>query len=255
LEGFLKTEWDYSNLAKAYLARPQYSRDVVDALFAISGTKKMDKTCDVGAGVGHLTSHHIRAGFAVTAIEPNDEMRKLGLQNFQECQWLEGKGEDTKQAESSFKLVTFGSSFNVCDRDLALIESHRILEDGGWFVCMWNHRNLENPVQAKIESIIKSHIPTYGYGTRRENQDQIIKRSGLFRSPIHVNSEVVFGQKVEDCIEAWKSHATLARQAGNTFNDIIVSISTFLRSEFSSNDNQAIIPIPYTTNAWIAQKI
>ncbi len=251
----MKTEWDYSNLAKAYLARPQYSTDAVDALFAISGTKKMDKTCDIGAGVGHLTSHHIRVGFAVTAIEPNDEMRKLGSQTFQECQWLEGKGEQTNQAKNSFKLVTFGSSFNVCDRSMALTESHRILEDDGWFVCMWNHRNLEDPIQSKLESIIKKHIPTYGYGTRRENQDDIIKQSGLFRNPIHVSSEVVFGQKVEDCIEAWKSHATLARQAGDSFDAVIESISTFLRSEFTSNGNQTIIPIPYTTNAWIAQKI
>ena len=35
--------------------------------------------------------------------------------------------------ESKFDLVTFGSSFNVCNRQKALEEAKRILKDGGLF--------------------------------------------------------------------------------------------------------------------------
>ena len=63
-------------------------------------------------------------------------------------------------AGESYHMTTFGSSFNVCDRQKALIESKRILVHRGWFACMWNHRDLEDPLQNEIESIIKKRIPT-----------------------------------------------------------------------------------------------
>ena len=49
-------------------------------------------------------------------------------------------------AEESYHMTTFGSSFNVCDRQKALLESKRILVKEGWFACMWNHRDLEDPI-------------------------------------------------------------------------------------------------------------
>ena len=49
-----------------------------------------------------------------------------------------GTGEDTKQDENSFDLVTFGSSFNVCDRELALKEVKKYLSQN-LFSRMWNH--------------------------------------------------------------------------------------------------------------------
>ena len=250
----LKTNWDYSSLANAYLARPQYSMEAIDSIFAISEVKQGDKTCDVGAGVGHLTKHHLRLGLDVTAVEPNDEMRKLGiLETDAKCDWVEGTGEETKQAEGKFKLVTFGSSFNVCDRPKALIETHRILIPGGWFACLWNHRDLEDPTQKNIEDIIKKYIPEYGYGARREDQTDIISQSNLFKNTIQVQSRIVHSQTVEECVEAWRSHATLERQAGKSFVNIIDEISSYLRMEFDSEAEIRPILIPYQTSCWIAQ--
>ena len=58
-------------------------------------------------------------------------MRNLGLErtaNFNNISWVEATGEDTNQLDSSFDIVTFGSSFNVCNRNIALAESKRILK-------------------------------------------------------------------------------------------------------------------------------
>ena len=49
---------------------------------------------------------------------------------------MRGQYEDTKQDENSFDLVTFGSSFNVCDRELALKEVKKILKPKSFFSCM-----------------------------------------------------------------------------------------------------------------------
>ncbi len=51
----MKTEWDYTTLADAYLNRPDYADAAINSMLCISGAEKGDKFCDVGAGVAHLT--------------------------------------------------------------------------------------------------------------------------------------------------------------------------------------------------------
>ena len=138
----------------------------------------------------------------------------------------------------------------MCDRGAALIETVRILKPQGWFACMRNHRSLDDPTQKQIESIIRKHIPNYDYGSRRQDQSQIIKSSGLFGPTLHLNSEIIHSQTKSQCVEAWRSHATLERQAGSSFNEIIAEIEKFI---FNMRAEKIIIP--YSTNIWAAQKL
>jgi ubiquinone/menaquinone biosynthesis C-methylase UbiE len=247
----MKTEWDYSTLANAYLKRPDYSDAAIDAMLKVAGIKKESKFCDVGAGVAHLTLMLAERGHSIFAVEPNDAMRANGIKRTSDLEkivWHEGTGEATGQKEKEFDMVTFGSSFNVCDRKLALKETARILKSCGWFACMWNHRQLDDPIQARIEEIIKNIVPGYGYGTRREDQTNIIDSSGLFGPVIHLDARVIHQQSIGECIEAWRSHATLERQAGKLFNDVVLAIEDYLLSIKTNT-----IQIPYLTNVWIAQ--
>jgi ubiquinone/menaquinone biosynthesis C-methylase UbiE len=247
----MKTKWDYTKLADAYLKRPDYSEAAIDAMLAIAGVSKGAKVCDVGAGVAHLTLMLAARGMSVVAVEPNDAMRANGIKRTSligHVSWQEGTGEQTGQKNRAFSMVTFGSSFNVCDRPKALKEMARILIPQGWFACMWNHRSLVDPIQGKIESIIKNHIPDYGYGTRREDQTDVIESSRLFGPVIHLESRVLHEQTTEACLEAWRSHATLERQAGKKFEKIIGDIGKYLNSLKKDSIN-----IPYSTQIWMAQ--
>ena len=195
----MKTEWDYTSLADAYLRRPDYTNAAIDAMLSIAGTKRGDKFCDVGAGVAHLTLMLAARSLDVVAIEPNDAMRTNGIKRTEKLAnvcWHEGTGEETGQASQTFDMVTFGSSFNVCDRQQALKETARILKPRGWFACMWNHRQLEDPIQSQIEDIIKDHVTGYSYGTRREDQTGIINTSGLFGSVVHLGSCILHKQTI-----------------------------------------------------------
>jgi hypothetical protein len=107
---------------------------------------------------------------------------------------------------------------------------------------------LKDSIQSTIESIIRNHISDYGYGTRREDQSQVIDLSNLFESVIHLNSKVKHYQTISECVEAWRSHATLERQAGSSFKDIIHDIETYLLGL----DVDTIL-IPYTTNIWMSR--
>lgn len=246
----MKTKWDYTELAEAYLKRPEYSQEAIDEMLLYSHVSLESRICDVGAGAAHLTIMMARKGYSVQAIEPNDAMRKNGINRTQslKVKWSEGIGEDTRMKSDFFDLVTFGSSFNVCDRKKALIETHRILKPKGYFACMWNHRNLDDPIQDEIENIIKRNIPDYDYGERREDQTSIIEASGLFKKVHKIEGVVHHKLNVNDFIEGWKSHGTVHRQSKEIFLNIINEIRAYVLSL----EVESII-VPYTTRIWIAE--
>ena len=247
----MKTKWDYTNLADAYLKRPAYSEAAIEAMLDVAKVGLNGKICDVGAGAAHLTRLLAARGYGIKAIEPNDAMRANGIKRtsaFPNVKWGEGTGEQTGEDSQFFDLVTFGSSFNVCDRNKALDEVARILKLKGWFACMWNHRNLEDEIQMRIETIIRDKISNYSYGSRREDQTSVIEKSQLFGPVIHLSSKINHLQKVSDCIDAWRSHATLERQAGSSFKAVIDEIEAFLTSLSTET-----IRVPYFTKIWLAQ--
>ena len=51
----MKTDWDYTTLADAYLKRPNYSDEAIDKILLFAEFAKGDKVCVVGAGTAHLT--------------------------------------------------------------------------------------------------------------------------------------------------------------------------------------------------------
>jgi SAM-dependent methyltransferase len=245
----MTTTWDYSNLAAHYLTRPDYAPAAIDQMCRLTGAGRGTEACDIGAGSGHLTKELLRRGMNVTAIEPNAEMRKVGeaVTADSAATWGEGTGEQTGQPARAFDLVTFGSSFNTTDRPSALRETARILKPGGWFVCLWNHRDLNDPLQAEVEDFIKSSISGYGYGVRREDQTPIIVASGLFAEPQYIEASYVATVKADDYVEAWRSHGTLARQAGAAFAGVIVGIEQIVRRQGGP------LRVGYTTRLWAAR--
>ena len=247
----MKTEWDYTAFADAYLKRPDYADAAIDAMLSLAGVRKGSKICDVGAGVAHFTLMLAARGMDVTAVEPNDVMRANGMKRTKELtnvRWREGTGEQTGEPSQNFDMVTFGSSFTVVDRPLALKETARILKPRGWFACMWNYRDLEDRVQSQIELIIRTRIKGYDYGPRREDQRPVVDDSGLFGPVVHLDARIVHEQTIEECVEAWRSHATLQRQAGAAFGDVVSRIEEYLQSLHTTR-----IKIPYFTNIWAAQ--
>ena len=245
--------WDYTALAKSYVKRPDYAAEAIDRIVALAGLEAGDKVCDVGAGVGHLTRMMAERGLLVVAVEPNAAMRAIGerrLKSLPGVRWAVGTGEATGQPEAAFRLVSFGSSFNVADRPQALIETHRILQPDGWFCCLWNHRVLDDPIQAAIERIIAQRVPEYAYGSRREDQTPIIDASRRFGRVHFIEAKVTHRIERHDVVEAWRSHATLARQARDKFDDVVDAIERYLEGL-----GRAQIDIPYVTRAWAAQRL
>ena len=112
---------------------------------------------------------------------------------------------------------------------------------------MWNHRDLNDPFQMKIEHIIKRHIPGYEYGSRRVDPTEVLTPPD-FLSRLKKQGTFVSRMTRDDVITGWKSHASLARQANDKFADIIAEIASLFC-------DASTIDVPYTTCAWVAELI
>ena len=246
-----KVNWDYTEHASHYDKRADYSDEAIKELLAVTGCTPRHCVAEVGAGTGKLTKELLKHGLSVKSVEPNDAMREIGIENTrgQSVSWSVGTGEATGLPTHGFHAVFFGSSFNVVDQNATLTEVARLLLPNGWFACMWNHRNLDDPLQQKIESIIKLHISGYSYGTRREDPTGVIAASGYFSPAKSIERTFDWAMPKSDIIVAWKSHATLRRQAGSdaTFERIIDDISQCLAGLAEK------ITVPYTTRVYVAQ--
>lgn len=240
-------DWDYTILARTYDKRAEYNKQAIDFMYQV-GVPKGSLVADIGAGTAKLAKLLLEDGFNVDAVEPNDEMRAIGASNTEgkNIRWLKANSHDTTLHSNTYDLVTFGSSFNVADRTASLEEVKRIAKNKAWFACMWNHRDVEDPLQKEIEDILKSHVPHYDYGMRRENQSQFLEKSGVFSEIYYGYFPFVVEMSAGDCYEAWESHGTLAKEALHKREQILHQIKKVL-------EVYKTYLIPYATRIWVGK--
>ncbi len=247
----LKLAWDYSPLAKFYAKRPGYPEQIIDRIASHINLGQEWSVCDIGAGTGNLTSLLSEYANSVIAVEPNSAMRAEGLRATSSkvnVHWIAATGENTGLETGAVDLAAFGSSFNVVDLSLALPEAKRICRPGGWLLAIWNYRDLDDPIQQKIERAIKQLLPDYSLGSRRSNWELFLNETGAFSSVTEFSHKTIHRQAPDDILEAWRSHATLARQAGHLFPAVLAEIECILAPYAGS-----AVSVPYTSKAWAAQ--
>jgi ubiquinone/menaquinone biosynthesis C-methylase UbiE len=247
-----RLDWDYTSVARAYLKRPGYAADAIDDVVRHAGLAPGMRVADVGAGTGNLTLPLLERGLEVLAIEPNDAMRRLGLERtaqHTQVAWRRAFAEATTLPDGSVDAVGFGSSFNVVDAERAVAESARILRPGGAIFCLWNHRQLTDPLQAAIEALIRRHVPEFAHGARRADPSPSLLRGSWFGGLVAVEAPVVHAVPRDDFVEAWRSHLTLRRQAGEAFPEVITAIERLLGRRAA-----AVVTVPYMTRAWLARR-
>lgn len=132
---------DFTALAGDYARyRPGYAPSVVTAILALPERPLAQiDAADVGAGTGIWTMMLAARGLhSITAVEPNDEMRREGIlaSRKMNISWRNGTGEVTGLASESVDFVSMASSFHWVDFNKACTEFQRILRRGGRFVAL-----------------------------------------------------------------------------------------------------------------------
>ncbi len=143
----------FSRAADVYdRARPSYPLEAVEWMAAQTMLGPGKTVVDVGAGTGKLTRLLLSTGAHVVAVEPIVEMRALIAD--ERVVILDGTAEALPLADGSADVVTVAQAFHWFDHARALPELHRVLRPTGFLVLFWNMRDLDDPLQRRVEDLL-----------------------------------------------------------------------------------------------------
>lgn len=242
----MNIEWDYRALAAHYEKRAPYAEDALDALLAACGLPARAHIVDIGAGTGRLTRYWLQRGHTVDAIEPSAEMRTIGTALAGGARWHASEGAATGLPHGCAQLVSYGSSFNVLQPGPAIAEATRLLGAGGRVLLLWNHRELSDPLQAGIEALIRTQVPNYGLGSRRQDPLPDWRAHASIDQVRHCEAPLLVRQRVGDFLQGFRAHGTLIRQAGERFPAVLRALGDYL----AAHCPDGWIEVPMHTRAW-----
>lgn len=131
--------------------RPGYPVAALD--WAVAGAE-IRTALDLGAGTGLLTRSLVERGFAVVAVEPDEQMRAALARRLSEVTVHSGYAEDMPLPTASVDAVFVGQAFHWFARPAADHEIARVLRPGGVLAVLTN----VNPDDANFEDVLHRRV-------------------------------------------------------------------------------------------------
>src|SRR5208282_751138 len=145
--------------------RPGYPPEVLDLLRAECGLRPSHVVADIASGTGMFTRLLLENGNSVFAVEPNAEMREMGvrlLESYSRLVSIAGTAEETTLGSASVDFVTAAQAAHWFDLPRARAEFARILRPEGWCVLIWNERRAETtPFLRDYEQLLLTYGTDY----------------------------------------------------------------------------------------------
>ena len=145
--------------------RPGYPPEVLDLLRAECGLRPRHIVADIASGTGMFTRLLLENGNSVFAVEPNTEMREMGvrqLESYNRLVSVAGTAEETTLGSASVDFVTAAQAAHWFDLPRARAEFARILKPEGWCVLIWNERRTEStPFLGDYEQLLLTYGTDY----------------------------------------------------------------------------------------------
>lgn len=136
--------------------RPDYPESILKYLENTIFLNNTFSVADIGAGTGHFSKLFLDKGYKVSAVEPNEEMRKQMIyklgdnQNF-EC--FPSTAENTSLPDNSIDIITVAQAFHWFDPIPAIMEFERILKPSGHILLVWNIMDNTTPFMQQYVDI------------------------------------------------------------------------------------------------------
>ncbi|MDP4131288.1 MAG: class I SAM-dependent methyltransferase [Bacteroidota bacterium] len=147
----------FSNRVDNYTKyRPGYPPEIVRFLEETLSLNRDHQIADIGSGTGIFTEILLKHGYQVTAVEPNDEMRKVAEQQLRKYPGFTSSNhtaEKTGLSNHSVQLITAAQAFHWMEPVAARKEFERILIPNGHVALIWNVRLKNTPFLQAIEDL------------------------------------------------------------------------------------------------------
>ncbi|MCL1830005.1 MAG: class I SAM-dependent methyltransferase [Oscillospiraceae bacterium] len=140
--------------------RPSYPKEFVDYLYTQIGFTHMSTIADIGAGTGIFSRLLLERGSKVYAVEPNDDMRAVAIDDLSEHNNffpVAATAEYTGLNDKSVDYITVAEAFHYFDKKRFKLECQRILKSGGSLVITWNSVDRNSPLIQKSSVIIEKY--------------------------------------------------------------------------------------------------
>jgi SAM-dependent methyltransferase len=109
---------------------------------------------DLGAGTGALTRLLVDRADLVVAIEPDDRMRSVLVDEVPRVQAMKGRGESMPLPDRSADAVLASSSWHWMDLVPTLHEVGRVLVPGGTLGALWSGPDPDGPFLVQAQALL-----------------------------------------------------------------------------------------------------
>ena len=109
---------------------------------------------DLGAGTGALTRLLLGRADEVIAVEPDDRMRSILIEEVRGIRAVKGRGEAMPIPDSSVDAVLASSSWHWMEPVPALLEVGRVLVPGGILGALWSGPDPDGPFLAQAQALL-----------------------------------------------------------------------------------------------------
>ena len=226
--------------------RPSYPLIAIEWLKTkVSG----EEVVDIGAGTGIFTQLLSQLFQQVSAVEPNEDMRKKFMQFLPEIPCSAASGEATLYPENSVDLITVAQAFHWLDEEKFKTEAMRILRPGGKVAIVWN-TTLNNDFTSERNRICRKYCPRFqrGYaGKRSPAEGDGFLRNVYFRKVEVVTFDNPFVMDLE-CFEGnMRSRSYALTPQDEQYDDFMAE----LRTVFEQYSQKGAVVEPQETRIFL----
>ena len=145
--------------------RPSYPSEALDSIRSIGDFRPGAKVVDLGSGTGIWTRLLLDAGFQVTAVEPNSEMRGAAEEDLGSTfgfRSVNGTSDSTGLASGTADLVSAAQAFHWFDVEETRKECLRVLKPNAWVALLFNDRLVDaSPFLVAYEALLQRYATDY----------------------------------------------------------------------------------------------
>ena len=162
----MKTGWERENrhhfddiVEKYDKIRPGFPAGLYDDIFNYAGAGRGKAALEIGAGTGKATTPVLKAGYAVTAVEPGANMAKFLREKFKDYKdfsVVEADFEDFAPNGDSFDLIYAATAFHWVDAEIGCPKAFDLLRQGGVFA-LFRYNQIAAEGDALFEEVQESY--------------------------------------------------------------------------------------------------